>query len=67
MPNADPVVLRVVDEPWPFPPKYPVAPQPLAALDLLDYEDHAARRLGRAILNELGDMKPVVLACRSTS
>ena len=33
---AEPVLLRVVDEPWPFPPNYPIAPQPLAALDLLD-------------------------------
>jgi len=33
------VLLRVVDEPWPFPPRYPIAPQPLAVLDLLDYPD----------------------------
>ena len=36
-PPHEPVLLRVVDEPWPFPPHYPLAPQPLAALDLLDY------------------------------
>ena len=35
------VLLRVVDEPWPFPPHYPLAPQPLAALDLLDYPDRS--------------------------
>lgn len=61
----DPVQLRVVDEPWPFPPNYLVAPQPLAALDLLDYPDQVARRTGREVLNALGDTKPLVLARRS--
>ena len=60
------MLLRVVDEqPWPFPPHYPVAPQPLAALDLLDYPDQVARRIGREVLNSLGETKPLVLARRS--
>ena len=62
---AEPVLLRIVDDPWPFPPNYPIAPQPLAALDLLDYPDQVARRTGREVLNELPDTKPVVLARRS--
>ncbi len=59
------VLLRVVDEPWPFPPHYPIAPQPLAALDLLDYPEPAARRVGREVLASLVETKPVVLARRS--
>ena len=59
------VLLRLVDEPWPFPPHYPLAAQPLAALDLLDYPDQVARRLGRAVLNALAETKPLVLARRS--
>jgi hypothetical protein len=43
---GDSVLLRVVDEPWPFPPHYTIAPQPLAALDLLAYADQVARRIG---------------------
>jgi hypothetical protein len=62
---ADPVLLRVVDEPWPFPPHYALAPQPLAALDLLDYPDQAARRTGREVLNTFGETKPLALARRS--
>jgi segregation and condensation protein B len=62
---ADPVLLRLVDEPWPFPPNYPIAPQPLAALDLLDYPGQVARRTGRDVLNSLGETKPLVLARRS--
>jgi segregation and condensation protein B len=60
-----PVLLRVVDDPWPFPPNYPIAPQPLAALDLLDYPDNVARRIGRELLNSLADIRPEVLARRS--
>src|SRR6202022_2340794 len=41
------VLLRVVDGAWPFPPNYQLAPQPLAALDLLEYPDEAAQRVGR--------------------
>ena len=59
------VLLRVVDEGWPFPPHYPLAPQPLAALDLLDYPDDFARRVGREVLNELGEIRPAVLARHS--
>jgi len=55
----------VIDEPWPFPPNYPIAPQPLAALDLLDYPDQLARRLGHQVLNQLGETKPLVLTRRS--
>jgi chromosome segregation and condensation protein ScpB len=62
---AEPVLLRVVDEPWPFPPNYPIAPQPLAGLDLLDYPDQVARRTGREVLNDIGETKPLVLARRS--
>ena len=58
-------MLRVVDEAWPFPPHYPLAPQPLAALDLLDYADQVARRIGREVLNELVETRPAVLARRS--
>jgi segregation and condensation protein B len=58
-------LLRVVEEPWPFPPHYPLAPQPLAALDLLDYPDQLARRIGREVLSSLAETKPLVLARRS--
>src|SRR2546423_98021 len=61
---ADAVLLRVVDEAWPFPPNYPIAPQPLAALDLLDYPDQVARRIGRELLNALGETKPLVVTFR---
>jgi segregation and condensation protein B len=37
----------------------------LAALDLLDYPDLVARRIGREVLSALPDTKPVVLARRS--
>jgi segregation and condensation protein B len=60
-----PVLLRVVDGPWPFPPNYQLAPQPLAALDLLEYPEPAAQRIGREVLRALADAKPVVLARRS--
>jgi segregation and condensation protein B len=63
--HTDPVLLRVVDEPWPFPPNYSVAPQPLAALDLLDYPNQVARRVGREVLNALGETKPLIVARRS--
>jgi segregation and condensation protein B len=64
-PPHEPVLLRVVDEPWPFPPNYPLAPQPLAALDLLDYPEPAARRIGREVLAALAETKPLALARRS--
>jgi hypothetical protein len=59
------VLLRVVDEPWPFPPHYPIVPQPLAALDLLDYPEFLPRRVGREVLAALAETKPAVLARRS--
>src|SRR5262249_24867285 len=55
----------VVEGPWPFPPHYPLAPQPLAALDLLEDPDPVARRTGREVLNELAETRPAVLARRS--
>jgi len=58
-------VASVVDEPWPFPPHYPLAPQPLAALDLLDYPELVTRRIGREVLSSLAETKPLVLARRS--
>src|SRR5262249_41502483 len=42
-----------------------IAPQPLAALDLLDYPDQIARHTGREVLSALGETKPIVLARRS--
>src|SRR4051794_8251256 len=36
-----------------------------AALNLLDYPDAVARRIGREVLNELGATRPLVLARRS--
>jgi hypothetical protein len=62
---AEQVLLRAVDEPWPFPPNYPIAPFALAALDLLDYPDQAARRIAHDVLHALGETKPLVLARRS--
>jgi hypothetical protein len=50
----------VVDEPWPFPPHYTRATQPLAALDLLDVPDPVARPIGREVLNQLPDIRPAV-------
>ena len=51
--RTDSVLLRVVDAPWPFPPNYPIAAQPLAALDLLEYPDQVARRLAGEALHAL--------------
>ena len=58
--GSEPVLLRVVDEPWPFPPHYL-----LAALDLLDYPDLVARRLGSELLRSAAEAAPVVLARRT--
>ena len=63
--ELEPVLLRAVDDPWPFPPHYQLASQPLAALDLLDYPHPAIRRLGREVLASLGTTAPQVLARRS--
>jgi segregation and condensation protein B len=62
---TDAVLLRVVDEPWPFPPNYPVAAQPLAALDLLDYPDQVAPTRRPRGADGLPYTKPLVLARRS--
>ncbi len=61
----DSVLLRVIDEPCPFPPHYLLAPQPLAALDLLDYPEPLARRVACDVLSALPETKPGVLARRS--
>jgi hypothetical protein len=63
--DLDLVLLRVIDGPWPFPPNCRLAPQPLAALDLLEYPDPAAQRVGREVLRALADASPVGLARRS--
>lgn len=36
------MLLRLIDEPGPFPPNYPIALQPMAAVDLLNYPDQLA-------------------------
>jgi segregation and condensation protein B len=59
------VLLRAVDGLWPFPPNYQLAPQPLAALDLLDYPDELARRRGREVLRSLALAEPTTIARRS--
>src|SRR5260221_14072792 len=63
--KRDSVIFGVVDAPCPFPPHYPLAPQPLAAVDLLQYPDQAARRIGREVLSSLPEAKPAILARRS--
>jgi segregation and condensation protein B len=64
-PGREQVLLRVVDEPWPFPPHCQLAAQPLAALDLLDYPDTAARRIGRGVLESLKETPAPLLARRT--
>jgi segregation and condensation protein B len=64
-PHRDAVLLRVVDEPWPFPPHYQLAAQPLAALDLLDYPHTTARHIGRAVLEALKETPAPLLARRT--
>jgi hypothetical protein len=59
------VLLRVVDEPWPFPAHYQLTAQPLAALDLLDYPDTIARRIGRGVLETLKETPAPLLARRT--
>jgi segregation and condensation protein B len=59
------VLLRVVEHTWPFPPHYPLAPQPLAAMDLLDYPSQNAQRIGRDVLSSLSETRPSTLARRS--
>jgi segregation and condensation protein B len=64
-PGQQQVLLRIVDEPWPFPPHYQLAAQPLAALDLLDYPHATARRIGRGVLETLKETPAPLLARRS--
>src|SRR5579859_7332291 len=59
------VLLRGVDGLWPFPPNYQLAPQPLAALDLLDYPDELGRRRARDVLRSLALVEPTTIARRS--
>jgi hypothetical protein len=59
------VLLRTVEGDWPFPSHYQLAPQPLAALDLLEYSDPAAQRLGREVLRSLAETAPTVVARRT--
>jgi len=63
--DALPVLLRTVEGDWPFPSHYQLAPQPLAALDLLEYSDPAARSLGREVLRSLAEAAPTVVARRT--
>jgi hypothetical protein len=63
--HRDPVLLRVVDEPWPFPANYQLAAQPLAALDLLDHPDPVAQHIGCGVLQTLAEVAPTVLARHS--
>jgi segregation and condensation protein B len=63
--GRDTVLLRVVEHAWPFPPHYPLAPQPLAAMDLLDYPSQDAQRVAREVLNSLNETHPSTLARRS--
>jgi len=59
------VLLRAVDGPWPFPPHSQLVPQPLAALDLLEYPDATARRMGREVLRGLADTTSTTVARRT--
>jgi hypothetical protein len=59
------VLVRGVDGLWPFPPNYQLAPQPLAALDLLDYPDELGRRRARDVLRSLALVEPTTIARRS--
>ncbi len=59
------VLLRGVDGLWPFPPNYQLAPQPLAALDLLDYPDELGRRRTRDVLRSLALVEPTTIVRRS--
>jgi segregation and condensation protein B len=64
-PDMRSVMLRAVDGLWPFPAHCQLAPQPLAALDLLEYPDRTARRIGREVLRSLEETTPAALARRS--
>ena len=60
--DATVVLQRTVEGDWPLPSHYQLAPQPLAALDLLDYPHPAACRLGREVLRSLAETVPTVVA-----
>jgi segregation and condensation protein B len=64
-PETQPVLLRSLDGVWPFPAHCQLAPQPLAALDLLDYPDAGSRHRGREVLRELGELQPTTVARRT--
>lgn len=64
-PDTQPVLLRSIDGAWPFPAHCQLAPQPLAALDLLDYPDADSRRRGREVLRELAELQPTTVARRT--
>jgi len=59
------VLLRAFDGLWPFPAHCQLAPQPLAALDLLDYPDDAVRRRGQDVLRGLALAEPTTIARRT--
>ncbi|MBV9324842.1 MAG: helix-turn-helix domain-containing protein, partial [Chloroflexi bacterium] len=65
VPATRPVLLRIVDGPWPFPAHCQLAPQPLAALDLLDYPHPAARRRAHDVLRGLASLEPATVARRT--
>jgi segregation and condensation protein B len=65
LPTSRPILFRVVDGPWPFPAHCQLAAQPLAALDLLDYPDAAARRRGHDVLRGLATLEPATVARRT--
>ncbi len=51
---AGAVILRAVQEPWPFPPQLRVAPPIVVALDLAEAEAGGCQLIGRRRLEELG-------------
>jgi len=65
VPTSRSILLRVVDGPWPFPTHCQLAPQLLAALDLLDYPNAAARRRGHDVLHGLATLEPSTVARRT--
>jgi segregation and condensation protein B len=59
------VLLRSIDGLWPFPAHCQLTPQPLAALDLLDYPDGFSQRRGRELLRALAEVQPTTVARRT--
>lgn len=47
------VILRVVDEPWPFPSSCKVAPPAVVALDLLETDDEESQHAAKELLAQL--------------